>query len=463
MSFTTRGPRGAHLHQSERVITTAPANGKPRAVSNALSLLAGLGLGIALAAEVRFASAETFASTGATLTFAGRLTAMAGTYAMLLTLFLVARIPVLEREVGLDQTVRWHRTLAPWALALITAHVVLTVLGYAMTQQTSALGQMWSLVTTTRWVLPATAGFLLLMTAGVTSYRLVRSRMAYETWWVIHLYTYIGVALAYVHQVMLGNAFIGHPLAASLWLAFTAAAIGCLVLFRWILPIVRGLRFGLRVHAVVDEGPGVVSVWLTGRNLRKLDAVGGQFFAWRFLTREMWWHANPYSLSAPPDGRYLRITVKDLGDHSSAVRHIAPGTRVIAEGPYGAFTAHRRHGDHVVLIAGGVGVTSVRAVLEELPHDAVVDVLYRARSHDEVVLKRELDQLGQRPHTTVRYLVGTRREHPMDAKSLLRLAPGIRESDVFICGPESLREQVRHAAQVLGVPDSHIHDEAFAY
>jgi predicted ferric reductase len=463
VSFTTRGPRGAHLHPPQRTITTAAARGRRHVVTNTVSLLAGLGLGLALVSEIRLTNSTTFATAGATLTFAGRITAMVGTYGMLLTLFLVARIPLLEREVGLDQTVRWHRKLAPWSLLLISLHVVFTVLGYAMTQQTSALGQFWSLITTTRWVLPATAGFLLLMAAGVTSYRKVRSRMAYETWWVIHLYTYIGVVLSYMHQVMLGNAFVGRALAPKLWLALTVAAIGSLVLFRWVLPIVRGLRRDLRVHAVVDEGPGVVSVWLTGRNLHGMTASGGQFFAWRFLTRDLWWRANPYSLSAPPDGRFLRITVKDLGDHSAAMRHLAPGTRVIAEGPYGAFTAKRRHGDHVVLVAGGVGVTSVRALLEELPHDSVVDVLYRARSHDEVVLKRELDQLAQRPHTTVRYLVGTRRDHPMDAKALLRLAPAIRDSDVFICGPESLREQVRHAAQVIGVPDSHIHDEAFAY
>jgi ferredoxin-NADP reductase len=262
---------------------------------------------------------------------------------------------------------------------------------------------------------------------------------------------------------MLGNAFVGRSVATDLWLGLTAAALGSLLVFRWLLPLVRGLRHRLRVHAVVDEGPDTVSVWLTGHRLEQLAARGGQFFAWRFLTRELWWHANPYSLSAPPDGRYLRITVKQTGDHSAAVRDLKPGTRVIAEGPYGAFTAQRRHGDYVVLVAGGVGVTAVRALLEELPHDAAVDVIYRARRHSDVVLQSELDQLAQRPGTTLHYLVGSRQEHPMDADSLLRLAPRIKESDVFVCGPESLRQQVRHAATALGVPPSHIHDEAFRY
>lgn len=447
----------------QRVVTAAPANGKSGAVASALSLLAGLGLGLALVSEIHLATAATFASLGTTLTFLGRITAMAGTYGMVVTLFLVARIPILEREVGQDRVVRWHRLLAPWSLLLIGFHVVFTVLGYAATEEKSALGELWSLVSTTRWVLPAVAGLVLVMMAGVTSYRRVRRRMAYETWWVIHLYTYLGIVLAYVHQVMLGNAFVRHPLVADLWLAFTAAAVGSLLVFRWFMPAARNLRHQLRVHAVVTEAPGIVSVWLAGRDLDRLRVYGGQFFCWRFLTRELWWRANPYSLSAPPDGRFLRITVKDLGEHSAALAHLVPGTRVVAEGPYGAFTAEKRHGDRVVLIAGGVGVTPVRALLEELPQQAHVDVLYRARSNEEVVLRHELDQLALRPNTTVKYLVGSRKDHPLDARALLRLVPDIRSSDVYVCGPESLRAQVHDSAAVLGIPASHVHDEAFAY
>lgn len=459
MSFTTRSPRG---HRRRPAAAIEPI-GKQRRVGDLLGVLAGFGLGIVLITELQHVTAESVSTSGSALTLIGRVTGMVGTYGMILTLFLVARIPWLEREAGFDRTVSWHRKLAPYSLFLIAVHVITIVLGYAFLEGATWPSEVWSLLTTVRWILPATAGLVLLMAAGITSYRKVRSRMSYETWWVIHIYTYLAVVLSYAHQVTLGNAFLTHPLAAQAWLALTATAVASLVLFRWVLPIVRGLRHQLHVYAVVPEGPGIVSVWLTGRNLHRLKAAGGQFFCWRFLTRDLWWHAHPYSLSAPPDGKYLRITVKDLGDHSSALATIAPGTRVIAEGPYGAFTAERRNGNEVVLIGAGVGITPIRAVLEELPADAKVTVLYRARSHDEVVLRRELDTLAQRPNTTVQYLVGSRREHPMDARTLQRLAPHVATSDIYICGPASLTEQVRYAAQVLGIPSSHIHEEAFAF
>lgn len=458
MSFRTR-----HRRETTRGIAPAQALGRSQVVTNALSALAGVGLGIALIVELQFVTRAMLTDSASLLTLLGRVCGMVGTYGIVITLFLIARIPWLEREVGLDKTVWWHRKIAPYALFLIVFHVIFIVLGYAMTQQTSALGEFWNLLTETRWILPATAGFILFMAAGVTSYKRARSRMSYETWWVIHLYTYLAVALSYAHQVLLGNAFINHPLSAALWLAFTLSAVASILIFRWVLPIVRGLRYQLRVHAVVPEGPGVISVWLKGRNLHKMKVSGGQFFSWRFMTSELWWHAHPYSLSAPPNNNFLRITVKDLGDHSAALAHIATGTRVIAEGPYGAFTASRRHGDRVVLIAAGVGITPIRAVLEELPPLAQVDVLYRARSEDEVVLKRELDVLAQRPNTQVKYLVGSRKDHPMDARTLLRLAPHIKTSDVFICGPSALTHAIRHSVEVIGVPQSHIHDEAFAF
>ena len=461
MSSSTRSARKSANNQ--RLVKVAPAKGKRRLVANLSAIFAGLGLGMVLSLELAGLDFSTLSDTGTLLIFIGRLTALVGTYGVLLTLFLIARIPLLEREVGLDRTVTWHRKLAPWAMLLIAIHVMTTTLGYAISANSSALSEFWSLLTTTRWILPATAAFVLMVMASVSSYNKIRTKIAYETWWVIHIYTYLAIALAYAHQVTLGNALVKYPTAAKSWLAATLLAVGSIVLFRWIMPIARGLKYQLQVHAVVRESADVVSIWLKGRKLHRLKVRGGQFFAWRFLTRELWWHAHPYSLSAAPDGQYLRITVKDLGDHSASMAELKVGTRVIAEGPYGAFTAAHRHGDEVVLVAAGVGIAPIRSVMEELPREAKVTVLFRARNHDEVLLKRELDTLAQRPNTTVRYLVGNRHEHPLDARSLLRLVPTIANADIYICGPDALTAQVRHAAEVIGIPQTHIHDEAFAF
>ncbi len=121
---------------------------------------------------------------------------------------------------------------------------------------------------------------------------------------------------------------------------------------------------------MTEEAPGVVSILLRGRQLDRLPVAGGQFFQWRFLRRGLWWQAHPYSLSAAPTGDELRITVKDLGDHSAGLARQLPGTRVAIEGPYGTFTADTATQDRLLLIGAGVGTAPILSLLHELPrHD----------------------------------------------------------------------------------------------
>jgi ferredoxin-NADP reductase len=289
--------------------------------------------------------------------------------------------------------------------------------------------------------------------------------MSYETWWIIHVYTYIAVAASFMHQVINGQMFIGHPLNRAYWTALYVLMAFSIVYWRFGVPLVRSLKVNLRVEKVIVEGPGVISVIMKGRNVHKLGAQGGQFFGWRFLARGHFLMSHPYSLSAAPTEHLMRITVKDLGDHSRSVALLKPGTRVFVEGPYGAFTAGRATQPHIVLVGGGVGITPIRALMDEFKNGVQLDVIYRASSSADLVLKEELDYLVEQSGGSARvhYLVGSRREYPMDAKSLQALVPRIADSDIYICGPEPLVDAVRKAADDLGVPKNRFHDESFSF
>ena len=153
----------------------------------------------------------------------------------------------------------------------------------------------------------------------------MRRRLRYETWYFVHLYAYLGVALAFSHQLATGTEFVGAPGARAYWYALYVVTLGALVVFRLGVPIARSLWHRLHVERVIEEAPGVVSVEIGGVRLERLRAQAGQFFTWRFLTRDRWWEAHPFSLSAAPDGRRLRITVKGLGDYTArAARDARP-------------------------------------------------------------------------------------------------------------------------------------------
>ena len=425
--------------------------------------LAGLGLGAVLAAVVLGETRGALAAPGGLLTTAGRLAGFTGAYLMLIMVVLIARLPWLESSVGQDRLVRWHRKVATWAITLICAHVVLITFGYAQAARSGWLAELWTLVHSYPDMLAAAAGFGLLVMASVTSYRKVRQRLKYETWWAAHLYLYLALALAFAHQIVTGVDFIGHPLVRALWITVWAATAGLVLVFRVGQPVWRSVRYQLRVVEVRAEAPGVMSVICRGRHLDSLPVSGGQFFQWRFLTRELWWQAHPYSLSALPRPPFLRITIKDLGDQSSAVARLRPGTRVAIEGPYGAFTHHAQSSDGVVLIGAGVGVTPLRALLEDLPGGTDVVVLLRASRPDDLVHRAEVAELVKHLGGRLHEITGPRHRARLDAASLHRAVPDIGGRDVYICGPAGFSAEMGQAAARLGVAPEQIHTENFGF
>ena len=429
----------------------------------ALALGAGLGLTLALQlTTVRLSDFNTFYSVIVSIS---RLAALVGTYCAVVGMFLIARIPWVERGVGHDRLVTWHRKLGPWSLYLIGAHVFFIVVGFAGQDSIPLYKEMWQFLTLYEWMWFALAGFMLMVLAGVTSYKKARAQMSYETWWMVHVLTYAAIAASFMHQVVNGSMFVGHPLNRAYWTSLYVAMGASILYWRFWIPFYRSMKVNLKVEKVVVEGPGVVSVIMKGHHLDTLNAQGGQFFGWRFLARGHFLMSHPYSLSAAPTEHLMRITVKDLGDHSRTLAFLKPGTRVFVEGPYGAFTADRSTQPHVVLVGGGVGITPVRALMDEFSGGAQMDVIFRASRQEDLVLKAEMDYLANKSGGSIRvhYLVGSRKNHPMDAKSLKALVPQFADSDIYICGPEPLVSAVRKAAEDLGVPKNRFHDEAFAF
>jgi predicted ferric reductase len=297
--------------------------------------------------------------------------------------------------------------------------------------------------------------------------RAARSRLVRETWYSIHLYVYLAVALSFAHQLAVGSDFSGDAVARWWWGALTAATVVALVWFRLVVPISFNVRHRFRIAHVTVEAPGVVSYHVRGRAMRSVRAEAGQFFQIRLLTREGWWRSNPFSLSAPPDGHALRFTIKALGDHSARLQHVAPGTRVMLEGPLGTFTASRRTRPRVALIAGGIGITPLRAMLDDLMRGASeITLLYRVARREDILFEDELHRYYE-AGVDVRILVDDRigddRTDSLGVPALRTLVPDLASRDLYLCGPPAFVDALTGRLRQVGVSQSRIHHERFDY
>ena len=410
------------------------------------------------------------ASPAGFLTSLGRVTGLVAADLLLIQVLLMARVPWVERSYGQDELARRHRLVGFWSFSLMLGHIGLITLGYALADGRDPLRELWHVLTSYRGMLLASLASASLVLVAVTSVRESRKRLRYERWHLLHLYAYLGVGLAIPHQLWTGADFTRSPAARAYWLTAYLLAAGAVLVFRIGTPLWRTARHALVVAGVQREASDVVSVRVRGRELDRLQARPGQFFVWRFLDGPGWARGHPYSLSAAP-GDELRLTVKDLGDDSGRLAALPVGTKVLLEGPYGRLTADQRVTDRVVLIACGIGITPLRALLEDL-EGVPTTLLYRARSAEQLVLRDEIEQLAARNRVAVHYLLGRRRPGSWlpvgsggrsEVDVLRRLAPRLVRSDVYVCGPDEWADAVVASVQAVGVPRTQVHLERFAW
>jgi predicted ferric reductase len=398
----------------------------------------------------------------------GRVTGLLGTYLVLWQLLFMARVPWLEHAFGLERMAVLHKWNGYLAIGLLIGHAVFQTLGYQLGDGKDLVGQLADFIVSYQGVLAAIVALGLFVAVVVMSVTIARRGLAYETWYFIHLYAYLGVVLAFSHQLATGVDFAGNPAFVWYWCGLYVVVGGCLILYRLVGPLATYGRHRFRVHAIEKEARGVFSIYITGRDLDQFEAEAGQFAIWRFMDRKRWWQAHPFSISAVPNGRRLRITVKNIGDFTNDIHTLKPGTPILVDGPFGKFI-ERPKNSKVLLIAGGIGITPIRPLAEEMAADGFdVRVLYRAHSEGDLVFKNELEALSTREGSVrVDYLLtvaGSRRQSSdawFSPSSLAALVPDIFDRVVYVCGPIGMMAVVRSSLHALGIPTDQIRTEVF--
>jgi predicted ferric reductase len=400
----------------------------------------------------------------------GRITALLSGYLALVEVLLLARLPFVERAIGFDRLTNWHRWNGFAVFWLVLVHVVFSVWGFAREDfpPTSWSNEYWLIMTNGFYpgMIIATIGTVLVIAVALTSLAIARRKLNYELWYAIHFTAYAGIALAWYHEIPVGNELTPNVqvVAADIWRATYAATLALLLWYRLIWPIIQNWRYRMRVTEVIAEGPGVWSLRIGGRGLERYGARAGQFFFWRFITRGFWYTQHPFSLSEAPKGDSFRITVKALGDHTAKFGQIKVGTTVFAEGPFGVFTSDTATRAKVLMIAGGIGITPVRALLEEFEGDIIT--VYRALTTNDLVLAGEIDQLVAQHGGKIEYIVGDHAtpegQRLLTPEHLHELVPDVKEREIYACGPPAMLALIERTLHRAGLHGPHVHIENFA-
>lgn len=404
-----------------------------------------------------------------------RLSALVATDLLLIQTLLIARVPWIDQLYGQDQATHTHKKLGKPILYMVILHFVCVIWAFALADGKNVLDEFLVLLTTIPDLVTATIALALMIIIVVTSLKIIRSKLQYEAWYLVHLLGYGAVMLAIPHQITTGTDIAGKPLAETFWIAAYLFVALNILWFRLLAPITFSAVKRLKVAEVKRESSDSVSITISGKNLDTLHAESGQFFIVRIITATQWWRAHPFSISAAPTKDAIRFTIGNRGDDTALLQHLKPGTRVILEGPYGVFTEDRRTKNDVVLVAAGIGAPPIRAIAEDIaakPGD--VNIIYRVRDKEDAALVSELEEIARRRGFYLHILEGSRRSNSSwlpnsiagsksDEEELLAMVPRVTKSDVYICGPVEFTRSVKKSLVKVGTPEQQIHAEEFAW
>jgi predicted ferric reductase len=316
------------------------------------------------------------------------------------------------------------------------------------------------------WMISATVATGLMVLVGITSWRRLRRRMSYETWYFLHLLGYLAILLAVGHALVLGSDIAGDTWAIAWWVGLYAVVVWLLVQRR-VISLVRSLvRPGLHVSGVRDDGGDLRTITVSGPGLRSLSGRPGQWYRLRFGGRGWWWQTHPYSASAAPSTGGLEFTIAVAGDSSRALAHARLGTRVWLEGPYGVFTRAAAKGRPLLLIGGGSGLAPLRAILQDASATDRPVLLLRARSADDIPYHGEMEALAARSGGHAFHAIGRTAATSgdmFDPDRLRHAIPDLTDRDAFLCGPPGLILAARRGLIRAGLDPRHIHSERYDY
>jgi predicted ferric reductase len=380
---------------------------------------------------------------------------------------LTARFRHVTEPWGEDVIYHFHRQISLIAVGLVIAHpLILFVVRPELLALLNSIQAPWR----ARFAALSTYSLIALVVMALWRAKL---NISYETWHLTHIVlAVVAVTAGLLHMVGWGS-YLTDPWKRALWIGLTIFWIGLLLYVRIVKPLFM-LRRPYRVSEVRQERGDTSTLVMHPDGHPGFRFSPGQF-GWLTL-----W-GSPFKITGHPfsfassaevtDGR-VEMSIRNLGDFTSAIDKVPVGQRVYLDGPYGAFTIGNPADMHV-LIAGGVGVTPMMSMIRTLADRSdtrPVILLYGSRDWESITFREELEALKARLNLTVVHVLAnpsagwTGEQGFITADVFKRhLPPPYAGHEYFICGPDVMMDAIERALGEMNVPLSKYHSERYSF
>jgi predicted ferric reductase len=400
----------------------------------------------------------------------GRLVGLIAVVGVLTQFILIGREVWIEQLFGLDKLARVHHILGQITYIFIILHPILIIQSYSMLTGKSFIQQDIAILTNFEDTLQAAAGVFLFTIVVATSIYIVRKKLKYETWYYVHLINYLAVLLIWGHQLKVGEDFLVQPNFTLYWYLLYAFVFGNFIFSRFIRPAKSFFKHRFYVQKLLSEPADTTSIYITGKNIEDFKYQAGQFVIVIFLAKGYYWQKHPFSISKAYDGKNIRLSIKASGDFTKTVSNIPVNTPVWIDGPLGIFTSKIIKSDKILFIAGGIGITPIRAMLEELgPKAKDMILIYGNKTKQDIVFFEELSQLSQKYNFPIYHILSNItvaepgfEQGFVDKDKIVSHVKDLTEREIFICGPPIMLTKLVPTLKDLGVQSKNIHYEKFS-
>lgn len=362
-----------------------------------------------------------------------------------------------DKFLGIDRIIKFQRKFSLVTLFFVLTHPIFFMI---------SSGSILPLIIPDFSMLPLSMGILslyiyILIIIASTLYK----RISYTAWQYLHVLTYILFGFAMYHAYFIGSD--SHHFAIRALYSTSLVMIVSGIIYRTQYKIRKIFAPKFLVKEIIKETKDSFTLVLKSDKIFNFDA--GQF-CFLQLRKDKLYARHPFTISSAPNKNELRFTIKITGKFTKALSELKSDEEVLVDGPFGVFTV-KDNSKNLVFVAGGVGITPFVSILEDQiqkGNKQNTTLLYASKTTDEIILKSQIDSINTNWFKKIFFVSNQENINNPEIQSgrinidtITKYVNDIKNSIFYICGPESMKNNIKIGLRNLGVKNNQIIVEDF--